>query len=245
MGYDLRITRAAWQTRSAEYPISAREWQAVVDAGLPESLADTEFICHAGQVRTGAYTVDSGALAEVARRLGARLLGDDEEEYFCDGSFAHSDPGLRPDLLVRPLDVEEVAPAWESLLSWEDCEDQHPVSGQAWRAFTRIAEREVAAPGAQRLTVRVGAATLVLARWFETPGGAPVEVACTLHYDQPLGKFADSHEVGHPPGPWLDRIAARPEWVALHGMLPTAFTLAGEPVHSSRMLRARHCPTNE
>src|SRR5258707_14601572 len=31
MGYDLHITRAAWWTRSEEYPVAQDEWQALAD----------------------------------------------------------------------------------------------------------------------------------------------------------------------------------------------------------------------
>jgi hypothetical protein len=117
------------------------------------------------------------------------------------------------------------------------------VSWQAWRAFARIAAREVASPGTQHLTVRAGAAALVLARRFGTPGGASVEVACTLHYDQPVDEFAEEHDEG-PLQPWLDRVAACPQWRRLNALVPTALTLAGEPVFNSRVVRAGHCPTN-
>ncbi|WP_370123883.1 hypothetical protein [Streptacidiphilus sp. MAP12-33] len=257
MGYDVRITRAGSQLRSAEHPISAHEWQAVLDEGLPKSLADAEFICRAGQIRTGAYTVDLAALVAVARRLGARLLGDDDEEYLPDGSSVQGDPRLRPNLLTRPLAVDEVAEAWRSLLSWEDCLDGRSVSAQAWAAFSELALRDVASPGADRVLVRAHAdesgLSLVLAREF-TPGRAeqrrrPVRIACTLRYAEAACEaFASSHALTEggmqARRAWLYELVGRPEWAVLDGLVPTMLAPAGEEVFNSR-IRARYCPTNK
>lgn len=105
MSYDLHITRAGSQLRSAECPISHAEWEAAL-ADWPraaEVLANhfwrdgQVWVYPAGEMHIGEIA------AFAAASLGARLLGGDDEEYLPDGTAVFADPAQRPDLPVRPL----------------------------------------------------------------------------------------------------------------------------------------------
>jgi hypothetical protein len=79
MGYDLHITRAKTWTDSAKHPISEPEWRACAAAD-PELERIADF-------RDGEIVVknpDEATVARMiaaARRLGARVEGDDGETY--------------------------------------------------------------------------------------------------------------------------------------------------------------------
>ncbi|MBS2966949.1 hypothetical protein KGA66_28200 [Actinocrinis puniceicyclus] len=104
MPYDLHITRAGSQLRSAEFPIPQAQWEAALaDWPRVDDLL-TNFYWRDGQLWI--YPEGEKSIAEIAafaaERLGARLLGGDDEEYLPDGSVVWDDPAQRPDLPARP-----------------------------------------------------------------------------------------------------------------------------------------------
>lgn len=282
MGYDLHITRAGWDLYSREYPISREEWRAAAES-WPGMVPDGGFVsADIGSVtvyalhdggdhpaslywRNGGITVraaysDTGAIARLAEQLGARLVGDDGEEYLTDGTVVDGDANQRPALLDRPLYVNEVAGAWWSLLNREECEDDGSVAVQMLRSFTAMAMREVTTcdlPDADLLLYRYGEQwyegepmfTLAVARLFarsDDVGGDIVRVSCQARYRlapelQELGQFSQSVRAGEPDErrAWLTEIADRPEWEAFDQVVPDALTLAGEPFYSGRIRQRR------
>jgi len=286
MGYDLHITRAGWDLNSREYPISRQEWRTVADKWPGMVLegridySDTGPISvyalhdggehpaslywrHGGIIVRASYA-DTGAVARLAEHLGARLVGDDGEEYLTDGTVVDGDANQRPPLLARPLYVNEVAGAWLSLLNREDSEDNGSVAVQMLRSFTAIAMREVATcdvPDADMLLYSYWKQwidgeptfTLTMARQFtqsDDAGGDIVRVACearyrpvpelmevrTFHRWVPTGEPAERRS-------WLAEISSRPEWAVLDTAVPDQLTLGGEPVYSSRIVQARRGTT--
>ena len=110
MGYDLHITRADEWSESESRPISLEEWLAVVadDPELHRDPADAnsqwpgfvywadpsqpveewwQWLCHErGEIVTKSPDAPlRRKMHELAARLGARVLGDDGEEYGADG----------------------------------------------------------------------------------------------------------------------------------------------------------------
>lgn len=110
MGYDLHITHADDWTQSRVHPISETDWLAVVASdpelemsttdfyerkvgGTIERIYDTYWTVPNGE-RTAVFWLADGRITvkyrdrialkkivKIARKLGARLLGDDGEEY--------------------------------------------------------------------------------------------------------------------------------------------------------------------
>jgi hypothetical protein len=261
MGYDLHITRAAWWTRSEEYPVAQDEWQAVADVrpgmeveggvdfkdtsrvpayemhGVGEHPAS--FYWRPGQVVVTAYYADTGKIARIAQQLGARLIGDDHEEYLPDGSVVDPGAQARQNLLARPLRVDEVAPAWRSLLDWEDCEAEGPVARQALRAFTAIGMREVETPDEPD-------ADMLLYQFVRA--GDLVQIECELLFRPiaeltALGKFGEWAPIGARDPEflqvWLDSLSDRPEWRVFDQLAPVGLTINGEAVYNSGLSRER------
>lgn len=109
MGYDLHITKADRWIDSREHPIVASEWHALVAADRSLQVRTEDFLDYeddAGQVRRihpvvwtadpdrpylwfkdGEITVKFpgeatiAKMKEIAAKLGARVFGDDGEEY--------------------------------------------------------------------------------------------------------------------------------------------------------------------
>lgn len=280
MGYDLHITRAGDWGRSAEYPISRQEWQAAAEAwpGIeipggdvpaPSPFPDYVFcaptasawLCwRQGRITSRLRGSDPALIAQLAEAVGARLVGDDNEQYFPDGTVVDSDATKRPNLLARPLYVNEVAGAWKSLLDWANCMDEGSVALQALRAFQAMAVREVATwdvPAADVLLYRYGTDmfygektfSVHMARRFAQPdaaGGGLVEVECEVSYRPTpelleLRSFGEWEPAAAPElrNAWLSRIGERPEWVVLDRLIPRDLTLCGHAVHNSRIAAAR------
>jgi hypothetical protein len=110
MGYDLHITRAPeWSSRNRPQEITEAEWLAVVDADPKLRLATKEDACNfPGMVLWMAkvegyagpwfawvdgyiYSKNPNGLIiekmiELAQRLNARVLGEEDEQYLPDGS---------------------------------------------------------------------------------------------------------------------------------------------------------------
>lgn len=269
MGYNFHITRADVWTSSAMYPISLHEWIAVADGepsmAKPEQLdrlGSYEFTYAEGHSayiswRDGLITLNKGnatpELAGIARKLGARLVGEEEEEYFVDGSFAHwSEP--RPILLARPLNVDEAAAAWQQ--TFDRLDDDYA----AWRlsphharhalaTFRAFAVREIASadvPEADGLLYQFGPSSsegepvfrLRFARRLATDtGGGLAQVECRLDYAMSaelagLGRFdqwcfADEDQRRDQ---WFDALADRPEWGPLSAVTPLAITFDADTV---------------
>jgi hypothetical protein len=285
MGYDLHITRAAWWTRSEEYPVAQDEWQAVADVwpGMAVEggvdFKDTSrvpvyalhgvgehppsFYWRPGQVVVYAYYADTGEIARIAQQLGARLIGDDHEEYLPDGSVVDPGAQARQNLLARPLRVDEVASAWRSLLDWEDCEAEGPVARQALRAFTAIGMREVETPDepdADMLLYQFGvhslygesAFSLSMVRQFIRADASCeddlVQIECELLFRPiaeltALGKFGEWAPIGARDleflQVWLDSLSDRPEWRVFDQLAPVGLTINGEAVYNSGLSRQR------
>jgi hypothetical protein len=279
MGYDLHITRAEWWIRSAEHPISRQEWRTVADA-WPGMVTDGRYDSGGGPVplyalpTDGAYPVvmywaegrvttrmlrdtDTAELARLAEALGARLVGDDGECYLPDGSVLGGLVGEGPVQPDRPLYVHEVAAAWRSLLSWEDCVDEGSTMAQALTVFRAIAVREVVTwdvPDADMLYCGFHVDTfyarqtlvVTLLRQFAVPdefGGDVVRVACDVRFP-PLPDLRFFHGWAPAGGPeerraWLADIDQGPGWEALDRATPSDLTLCGEPLYTTRIWAAR------
>lgn len=264
MGYDLHITRADHWPDSPMYPISYEEWAAVADAEPALTQHPVEGH-HPGYVHTGASGASwsltwregyitiwkgygaSAELAAVAAKLGARLVGDDSEEYHPDGTHTSwTEP--RPVLFDRPLFVDEVAPAWREIfdrdfdegLSWR------PAPGHALHAlssFRKLAARAVAtADVADADGLRYRASTfgpadervlrVQLVRQLATdPDYGITLVECRLDFalDAELDALGATLQRWFPAdGPtrdeWFDAVAARPEWAVLDRLAPVSVT---------------------
>lgn len=105
MSYDLHITRAGSQLRSAQCPIPPEEWEAAYEAWPRAGDVEARFMWRDGQVWVyPAAEEEIGPIAAfAAENLGARLLGGDDEEYLPDGSVDWTGPAQRPDLPAKPL----------------------------------------------------------------------------------------------------------------------------------------------
>jgi len=107
MGYDLYFTRADHWPDSVMYPISLQEWVAVADeeprltkhqrdghhpvyelAAPDDEGSNWTLGWRDGMVTIWKAHEASAELAAIARKLGARLVGDDSEEYHPDGERA-------------------------------------------------------------------------------------------------------------------------------------------------------------
>ena len=260
MGYDLHITRADWWTGSAEYPISLDEWINYADASpqflrhpvdAPLSLYEMTGPGAAGywmQWRDGRILAPkAGAvasdLAAIADQLGARAVGDDEEEYHPDGTFTHwTEP--RPPLLRRPLNIDEVASAWEVALEREIDADWQVGIGRlrqarhALTSFKQIASRAVATADIDDAdgllyqcgpsgTAGPGVYTLSLVRQLASDDGELVQVECRADFamTDELAELGTFHEWWFPGESgsleamqWIEAIKASDEWRALASM---------------------------
>jgi hypothetical protein len=213
-----------------------------------------------GGITVRASDADIGPIAQLAEHLGGRLVGQDGEQYFIDGSVVDADANARAPLLVRPLYVNEVAGAWRSLLNWEDCIDDGSVAAQMLRTFAAIAVREVATarlPDADLLLYECGKQwfdgeqmfTITMARQFaqrDDAGGDVVRVECEARYRPAPGLLQipvlrQWVRAGEPAErrAWLAAIAERPEWVVFDRLTPEQLTLCGQAVDSSRIIAAR------
>lgn len=287
MGYDLHITRAGLWTRSAEYPISRQEWRTAAEAwpgiGIPGGDAPNpslfqDYVLHGGgeastwlcwrqgRITLRAYGSDSALIARLAETVGARLVGDDHEVYFPDGTVVDSDANQRSSLLARPLYVNEVAGAWESLLNWEDCVDEGSAALQALRAFRAMAVRDVATsdvPAADVLLYGYGTRmfygettfSVRMGRQFAQPdaaGGGVVEVECEVSY-RPTPELLELRsflqwelaEALEARDAWLAGIGERPEWALFDRLIPRDLTLCGNAVYNSRIAAARRSCASE
>lgn len=267
MGYDLHFTRADHWPDSVIHPISLPEWITVADAepGLTKhqeagKVPLYEYINAAGDSwalswRSGMITVWKGAgaapdLATVAQKLGARLVGDDSEEYHPDGTQTPwTEP--RPVLASRPLLIDEVAAAWEEIFDrdFEEGLSWRPAPGHALHAlsaFQIIADRAVATADvddADGLLYQYGPLAdgtgeadgrrfrLSLVRQLAAaPDGALIQVECRLDYamHRGLARLGASHHWWFPhEGPrsqWFETLAARPEWELFNDLRPLAVT---------------------
>ena len=108
MGYNLYITRASSWLDRGEHPISAAEWQSVVDADATLFINEADYSQHAeedGHIETihpiewtasdeNCLWYDNGAIecknpsptwiskmVEIACQLNAKVLGEEDEEY--------------------------------------------------------------------------------------------------------------------------------------------------------------------
>jgi hypothetical protein len=258
MGYDLHITRADWWTGSAEFPISLDEWidyagtsprlvKHPVDGPLPvyeitvPNGGGYRMLWRNGGIlacKAGAVASD---LAVIAGELGARAVGDDDEEYNVDGTFTHW-TGTRPPLLHRPLNIDEVAGAWEVALEREIDADWQPGVGRFRRArhalasFKQIASRAVATTDddSDGLLYQCGPSgtgtpqvyTVSLVRQLATGCDELLQVECRADFamTDELAELGTFHEWWFPAGPggreataWIEAIEARDEWRALAG----------------------------
>jgi hypothetical protein len=264
VGYDLHITRADYWTDHALYPISLAEWVAVADAE-PRITRHREgdkgpnytFTNADGESRhlgwwDGMITIWKGhdvaaELAVVAQKLGARLVGDEFEEYHTDGGET---PWSAPRAILfdRPLNVDEAAVAWETIFDRQDDDFYFWRPGpdharHAFGSFRVFAAREVAAadvPDADGLLYQYGPSdsdgeqvfTWSLVRQLATDTqGAQAQVECRLKFTmtEDLAGLGSFHQWWFPePGTardeWFDAIASRPEWRLLNSLTPLAFT---------------------
>ncbi|MBR7835380.1 hypothetical protein KDL01_19050 [Actinospica durhamensis] len=266
MGYDLHITRADFHFDSDLYPISRAEWTAFADT-------EPQLIRHTGEnggecweLLTpadgswqmnwvgGQITIWKGGhvatqLAQIAARLGARVVGDDAEEHFPDGSeVPWHEP--RPILFHRAWTVAEAAAAWQTIFerreglssSWYPGPDYAPHALGAFRTFADRAVATADVPGADRLSYGYGPAegadgpvfTLRLARHLITDSdGGQAHIACRLDYPitQELAALGTFDTSWSSPAEadrstrddWFDAVAARPEWRLFALITPRTF----------------------
>ena len=270
MGYDLHITRARNWPDFPMYPISLAEWIAVADeqpgfsrqwehGGVPVyEYASADGRSWSLGWRDGLITIWKGhdaaaELAVVAQKLGARLVGDDEEEYHADGTSTPWSES-RPILFHRPLNVDEAAGAWEAIFERQDGDDYLWRPGpdharHAFGAFRAFAARDVAAadvPDADGLLYQYGRAdsegetvfSLSLVRQLatDTEGGlTQVECRMTFPMTEDLAALGSFHAWWFPEqsvarDAWFDRLAGRPEWRLLSGVTPLTFGFSTEAV---------------
>jgi len=263
VGYDLHITRADFWTDHALYPISLAEWVAVADIqpGMTKHQEHGKIPTYAYKKadgrswalgwRDGLITIWKGhdaaaELAVVAQRLGARLVGDDEEEYHPDGTTTPWS-GPRPILFGRSLTVDEAAAAWEAIFdrqsddfcSWRPGPDHARHTFGAFRAF---ADRDICAadvPDSDGLLYQYGpfgpqgervfSLSFVRQLATDTEGGL-TQVECRLDFAmaEALAGLGSFHhwwfpEEGAARDAWFDALAGRPEWHLFNGLTPLAF----------------------
>jgi hypothetical protein len=251
------------------YPISLAEWIAVADTEprmmryrQDETRPGYAYIAADGRGwavswRDGLLTISKGepdaGLVAIADRLGARLVGDDSEEYHADGTFTHwSEP--RPILFSRPLNVDEAATAWRLIFERQGDDRLYfgrPTPGHAWYAFAAFrsfAEREVAAadvPDADGLLYQYGpfgsgddpVFRLSFVRQLATDAdGDLTRVECCLDFAMiadlaALGSFGRWWFPKHrqPRDEWFDALAARSEWQRLDALMPRTLTFTPDP----------------
>lgn len=270
MGYDLHITRGELWTDHALYPISLAEWVAVADTqpGMTKhqeydkipsyAYAKADGRSWSLNWRDGLITIWKGygaaaELAVVAQRLGARLVGDDEEEYHPDGT---STPwsGPRPNLFGRSLDIDEAAAAWEAVFDRQDDDFDSWRPGRdharhAFGAFRQFAAREVAAadvPDADGLLYQYGptaaegepvfSLSFVRQLAVDADGGL-AQVECCLNFSptEDLGALGSFHQWWFPEhalarDAWFDALAGRPEWRQLNDLTPLTFSFGTHDV---------------
>ena len=105
MSFDLHITRAGSHLWPAENPITRAEWEAALADWPRADELSSHYLWHDGQVLI--YPAGEASIAEIAAfaaaKLGARLLGGNDEEYLPDGSAVFVDPAERPNLPAQPL----------------------------------------------------------------------------------------------------------------------------------------------
>ncbi len=268
MGYDLHITRADCWTDHAVYPISLAEWIAVVDAEPGMAVHDTGGVypsftyttadgqCLALNWRDGLVTLwgsgwrieTAAQLAVVAQKLGARVVGDEDEEYHADGSYTPwTEP--RPNLFDRPLRIDEALAAWKAIFErQDDFDDTRPGPDHARHAlgaFRDFAACEVAAaavPDVDGLFYQYGPSgsagepvfTLSLVRQLATGSqGGLAQVECRLDYPttEEFATLGSFHERWFPNAgvardTWLNALADRPEWQLFNRSTPLAFAFA-------------------
>jgi hypothetical protein len=263
VGYDLHFTRADNWSDSTMYPISLLEWVTIADAESRMTkyqedderpgyaYTDAHGRSWALSWRDGMVTIWKGGdaapeLAVVARKLGARLVGDDSEEYHADGSVTHwIEP--RPILFHRSLNVDEAATAWEAIFERQgDCFDFWRLgpdhTRHAFGAFGMFAERDVTTadvPDADGLLYQYGpfgsegepTFRLSFVRQLATDvDGGLAQVECHLDYAMTkdlagLGAFHQwwFPEQGVARDAWFAALAIRPEWRLLNELTPSAF----------------------
>ncbi|MBR7826397.1 hypothetical protein KDK95_08795 [Actinospica sp. MGRD01-02] len=271
MGYDLHITRADHWWDHAMYPISLEEWIAVaeaeprlrkhsVGAGRPPAFTFPGDDGDTGWTlgwRESLITIwkahDIAAeLAVIAQKLGARLVGDDGEEYHADGT---STPWIapRPILLDRPLHLHEAAKAWEAMLERQDgFQGYGPLPHHAvfaFGSFREFAGREVDAadvPDADGLLYQYGPAgqdgesvfILSLVRQLATDAdGGLARVECRLDFGMTpdlaaLGSFHEwwFPESGTSRGRFFEALGARPENKLINSLTPSAVCFSTDSV---------------
>lgn len=270
MGYDLHITRAKYWPDFPMYPISLAEWVAVADeqpgmtkqrehGGIPVyEYARADGRSWSLGWRDGLITIWKGhdaaaELAVVAQKLGARLVGDDEEEYHADGTSTQWSAS-RQILFHRPLYVDEAAGAWEAIFERQD-DDYYPWrlgpdhARHAFGAFRAFAAREVAVadvPDADGLLYQYGSSgsegepvfSLSLVRQLATDTlGALAQVECRMTFPktEDLAGLGSFHQWWFPEqsvtrDAWFDTLADRPEWRLLTGVTPLTFGFGTEAV---------------
>jgi len=270
MGYDLHITRADHWPDSAIYPISLQEWIAVADdeprleKHQPDDrppvygYLDSEGRGWALSWREGLITVWKGyeaaaALAVLAEKLGARLVGDDSEEYYADGSSAAwTEP--RPILFHRRLNLDETAAAWEAIFerqggcfaSWQPSPDHARHAFAAFRAFAGHAVVAEDVPDADGLLYQYGPVgsegepvfRLSFVRQLATDAdGGLAQTECRLDYAMTpeladLGTFHTWWFAarGTQRDAWFDALADRPEWRLLNALAPVAYAFGTDHV---------------
>jgi hypothetical protein len=187
-------------------------------------------------------------LAVVAARLGARVIGDDSDEYHPDGSivrWSRSQP--RPELSDRAWTVEETADAWERIFDrrLELGDSWHPGPGYArhalgaFRTFAdhAVATADVSEPESLRYSYGPGedaegpVLALRLVRVLATDSlGGHARVTCRLDLPESedlagLGAYESSWPVptSSASDAWFDAVAARTEWDLFDQAMPRTF----------------------
>lgn len=118
MGYDIVITKAASTMDIEEYPITWSEWMAVVDSDPTLELSSTDWYGRRGKDgsperiyavlwmahhNTPPFFLMDGAvqitnpdevtiekMTQIARKLNARVLGEEDEEYLMMDGVLHT-----------------------------------------------------------------------------------------------------------------------------------------------------------
>lgn len=254
MGYDLHITRAGTWTDSAIFPIPHSEWTEFVGAepclerDEPGPAADSNVAYAFGHVlrwSNGEITAYKAAgvgaaLADLAGRLRARVLGDDDEEYHADGSVNEWSAEREP-TRVHPLTAEEVPAVWQTIFE-RALDDAGGGFGarEAMSAFRRFAERPVDVTetngSADRIRFRFGpvrrsACVLQITRHLTFTHGAVLEVGWRAEFvmrDALAGiePFDATWTPGRADGPdlasWFATLEAGKIWRTLSPTTPVA-----------------------